>query len=358
MVKVEIQNHVWRGCATPEALMYVLLGDPTLKLIFPKHEIVVRSINNIQLDEDTTTVVAVKALSKISIVGEIIDINTRKKIDDFNVTVMLTLDEAPLDIIYQCEHGDSDKHRFKQKGATINKSAFSVVNGEFKSEFVIPGDISFSDENAILYLYAFSNDSIKFAKGATNKLKINDIDNTLVNDENGPDICIYIDSREYFSKGGVVSQTPLLLVDISDETGINATGLGIVHRIEAWIDDDPNPIDLTPKYISSMTNPNAGSISQYIYDLSSGRHKIKIRAWDVFNNYGIGETEFIIPEGGSEVFYASFGPNPILRSEVSDANLILRHNFIPPWMSRIILFECFGNTLFSVGDRTSVISVS
>lgn len=324
---------------TAEALMYVILGDPTLTLLYPNGNVSIDKINDIIIennDEEDSMVVDIKALSKIKINGTIRYSLSNEIIDNFNGTVILSLNEANIEV--ECITQNA-LHKFIDAGAILNKSAFPVINGNFEAEFVVSGDVTFSDNNAILYAYAFSNDETKYAKGVTKKLRINDIDTTLKNDNKGPIIDLFIDNKIYFKNGDTVSKNPLLLVELEDDTGLNVTGLGIGHKIEAWIDDNPNPFDLTNNFNSSLDNPRAGTISKYFYNLSVGKHIIKVRAWDVFNNYSENYVEFFIPENGF-IFDVYFGPNPLFKSEIMKANLIVRHNLVPP--INIIEFEIFN----------------
>src|SRR5690606_1292628 len=129
-----------------------------------------------------------------------------------------------------------------------------------------------------------------------------------------PEISIYLDGRS-FESGDMVTTNPLLLVDLFDESGINTTGLGIGHRIEAWIDDSPMAIDLTDKFTSSLSDSRRGTVEDILYGLTPGTHKIKIRAWDVFNNFSVEEVSFVIPEkSGGLVSDITNSPNPFSES--------------------------------------------
>ena len=324
-----------------EALMYVILGDPTLRLVFPNNNIKIEEVNNIELSEENKNLIELKALSKVKLKGTVRDITTNNILTDFNGRVILTLNEASIDVKYA---SPVSEHNFTKSGATLINSAFPVNNGEFIAEFVIPTDVTLSDNNAILYAYAFSEDK-RYAKGGTKKLCINAIDTTLVNDNKGPDIEIFFDSREYFKDGDVVSKTPLLLVDLKDETGLNVTGLGIGHKLEAWFDDSFIPIDLTNDFVSSLEEPASGTVLKYIYNLKPGKHRIKVRAWDVFNNFSEAFSNFVIPEDDGSLFLISFAPNPLSKKNLADANLIIRHNLVPPVSVEFDIFDALGNSL-------------
>ena len=87
-----------------------------------------------------------------------------------------------------------------------------------------------------------------------------------------------------------------LLVKLSDETGLNTTGTGIGHKLEGIINDDnDDPIDLTNYFIGDLdAGGKSGLIDYKFSNYSEGDYKIKIKAWDVFNNLSSSEEYLIL----------------------------------------------------------------
>ncbi len=82
----------------------------------------------------------------------------------------------------------------------------------------------------------------------------------------------------------MVSESPLLIVDFVDESGINTSGTAIGHRIEAWIDNSAQSVDLTEFYSGKVDNFQEGVVQYQLKELTPGLHSIEVRAWDVYNN--------------------------------------------------------------------------
>lgn len=311
---------------------FLLIGDPTMRFLYPDNTITIESINDIPLSDST---ISIKALANIKITARVDDIGGNLD-QTFNGSSYLTI----LD-------GDENKkvtddigavYYFTTQGAILNRSTYRVEAGRIEANFVIPKDISFSNNNARLFIYA-NSDNGRYASGSTNKIKVEDIETTSINDGKGPKIEIFFDTYN-FKSNDVVRRNPLLLVELWDDTGINSTGLGIGHRIEAWIDDSPNPIDLTSKFSSSIADPKAGSIQHFIYNLEPGLHRIKIRAWDVFNNPNTAEAYFRVPEDGDEkITDVLLYPNPMN----DDGIVEIFHNFAPPFEVEMKIFNESGS---------------
>lgn len=325
------------GSASNETYMYVLLGDPTLHLPFPDLSVDITEVNG-EIVEGKERI-EIEAMKEVTVKGNIVDKRTGNTETDFNGSVELMLNEPKETAKVVDEYNTT--FSFIKNGATLVRSSFKVENGEFEATFIVPADISFSEKNSLLYCYASDTVNNLFAQGGFDKLWISGISTSISNDMNGPNIIVKLDNH-YFVNGDMVSKEPLLLVDLWDETGLNTTGLGIGHRIEAFIDNETEPIDLTTYFISSLTDPKAGSITKQLYGLSAGYHTIRVRAWDIFNNYSDGTASFIIPtENEEQIFLASFVPNPVTYSELT--GISVEYNIAPPINATIGIFDILGN---------------
>ena len=320
---------------------FVLLGDPTMKLLLPEYEINITSINENQVS-DTSQIVHLKGLEKVEIKGDIINPQTKQIAENFNGNVWVTMYDGDVYVQAKDNYENSDIYRFQKIGAALNRTTVEVVNGKFTASFLIPQDISFSDSLGRIYAYAISDKNI-YAKGATRKFIIDGISTTDIVDKNPPEVEIYLDSRN-FKSGDVVSTNPLLIVDLYDESGINSTGLGIGHLTECWIDDSPNSMNLTNEIKNSFDKPNFSTIEVILNGLKAGVHTLKLRTWDVFNNFAVKEIAFTIPDSNAagvvknELIY----PNPF---NSIGATIRFNHNLAPPVYGKMIIYNLFGQVV-------------
>ncbi|MBL7973423.1 MAG: hypothetical protein JNJ85_00830, partial [Candidatus Kapabacteria bacterium] len=141
--------------------------------------------------------------------------------------------------------------------------------------------------------------------------KVSGVSNTTDVDFKGPDLSIFLDSRTFLPYD-VVRSNPLLIVDLTDETGINTTAIGVGHKIEAWFDDESNSTDLTDYFATSLTDSKKGTAIRQVFGFQPGLHKVKVRAWDIFNNYNEATTYFNVGQNDSIVVSSRITvfPNP------------------------------------------------
>jgi peptidase C25-like protein len=327
---------------------YFLLGDPLMKILIPEKIVKFHSINDEKCGVDGDTI-KLKALDHVYVDGAVYHEGTDAIDESFNGTIIVTMLDS--DVLVKITDTDSRKtiHNMLKQGGALNRSAYKVENGRFTADFIIPKDISFETSKGRLLGYAY-DESNNYAKGIDTSFVIDGINVTSIPDDKGPTIEINFDSRT-FESGDYVQRNPLLIVDLADENGINTTGLGVGHQISAWIDGSPETIDLTPKFETSLEDSRKGTVEKYLYDLKSGVHTIKIRAWDVYNNFSIAEASFRIAgdEEGIIIENIVSIPNPMLESTTIRFN----HNITPPFDLRIDIYTLMGHNIMTINETVT-----
>jgi hypothetical protein len=334
---------------------FFLIGDPTLTLLMPDYKVNIKKINTTEITSPNQKV-NLPALSKVTIEGQIDNPLTNQIDESYNGTIVVTLRDGDIamkiqDVYLNIQRGIIS---FDKLGGSLNRSSYKVENGRFTAEFIIPKDISFSDSLGRLFLYSASEDG-KFGSGSFHNIEISGFSNIDDRDTIPPQIDIYLDGRKFIS-GDVVTINPKLIVDLFDESGINTTGLGIGHKIEAWIDDSPFSIDLTDKFSSSLLDSRRGTVEDILFGLSPGEHKIRIRAWDVFNNFSVSEVTFVIPAGGDGGLLTNIYnyPNPFSES----TNIVFRHNALPPFELNVDIFTINGILIRNINNTLNTLHTS
>ncbi|MFP4529026.1 MAG: type IX secretion system sortase PorU [Candidatus Kapaibacterium sp.] len=316
---------------------FFLLGDPTMRLLIPENVIAIDSINGISV-ADSEEPLELKGLSEVVISGRVLDPMGNALDATFDGTALITMldGDEPISVV----DPKGDEFKYVKFGSALNRTSTTVADGRFTASFIIPKDISFSEAAGRLFAYAFTENG-RYAKGSCRNFVVNGVDPTSVSDDKGPEIEIFMDSRE-FRPGDVVREDPMLIVDLFDESGINSTGRGIGHKIEAWIDDAPTPIDLTDKFNLSLYDPRNGWVEEILFNIEPGIHTIKVRAWDVFNNYSTAETYFrVAPENSLSIANIDCYPNPFENA----TTVRFRHNIAPPLEVDLYIYNYLGEQI-------------
>jgi len=327
---------------------FLILGDPTMTLLIPDHQVRFTTINGADVSNDSNAV-NVSALGTVAVSGFVSRPGSDVADDTFNGNITVSLNDAARTVTVIDTDIYKSRNTFRRPGSALCRGSFKVENGRFTATFVVPKDISFSKELASLYGYAASADD-RFAMGSTNRVVVDGVTDVSDPETDGPDIKVYVDSRK-FVPGGIVRPNPVLIVDLADQTGINTTGVGIGHDITAQFNNSSSIEILTPTFTTSIENPRAGTAQKQIFGLGSGMHTVTVQAWDVFNNVSQHSTMFRIPGPGDAIVSEGLFnfPNPFS----SSTTIRFTHSSQRPFSATLLIYDLQGTLLL---DRPMTIS--
>ena len=269
----------------------VLLGDPALELNLPKFNVITTRITN---GTDDT----LKSLSKVTIEGEVHDLSN-SLMSNFNGFCQITVLDKPN--LNKLNYNDTKEPKisgdtFKTQQSRIFRGSTEVKNGKFSIQFIVPKDINYAIGRGKISYYAadVNQKPYRDAAGIDTAVWIGGANLSASADNDAPKVTLFMND-EKFAFGGMTNADPVLLVKLFDSSGINTTGAGIGHDITAILDNNLRlPINLNSYYRTEQGDYMNGRINYPFYKLKDGRHTIKVKAWDVYNNPGEGYTEFIV----------------------------------------------------------------
>lgn len=259
-----------------------LFCDPTLRLNEPVLFASIDSINGRLLN----STVQINALSEVKINGSVRD--NQNNTVNYNGEAIISVYDSDKLVEFK-----EMNYTVTMPGGLIYRGRTTVTNGKFQTEFVVPKDISYENKNGKIIAYIFNNfnDGI----GYTRDIVVGGTNPNAVNDGKGPEIKIYFDN-ENSENSYLVNPDFTLIVKLKDQTGINTTGTGIGHKLEGILNDDENnSIDFTNYFVGDLNSAGKSGIIRYRFtSMQPGEYKIKIKAWDVFNNFSYEESYFTV----------------------------------------------------------------
>jgi hypothetical protein len=262
---------------------FTLLGDPSMRIALPRYNVSTVKINNKTTD-------TVRALQRVTIEGTITD-EFGLVLKNFNGTLSPTVYDKPSTLRTLGQDQGSSARDFTVQRNILFKGAATVKNGEWKFSFVIPKDIDYSFGTGKISYYATDGDFD--AAGNFENIVIGGTDPSLAQDNLPPVVKVFMND-ETFQSGGTTNASPTLLVKLSDDTGINVTGISIGHDLAGTLDSSSNTILLNNFYEAVKDDPTKGVVRYPLSKLAVGLHKISVKAWDIANNSAEGSTEFIV----------------------------------------------------------------
>ncbi len=327
---------------------YFFLGDPTMRLQYPSGYASIDSVNGKSVDSATAdSPIAIRSLSTIAVSGSIRD--TADRVDPtFNGEMTLLVNDASrIQTIVNFYPGVN--WSYTATGSTIFRGENTVSNGRFHATFVVPKDVFFGDSTGRGRIVAFCSSASVDAEGYTGTVAFRGTDSTAGGDHNGPTMTIFMGNRS-FKEGDLVGPNPVLLVDLADSNGINTSASGIGHRIEAWLNNSSQSIDLTDAYTSKVDNYRQGTVEFQMTGLPTGKNTLRVRAWDSFNNSSMAETEFQVANDQNLVITDVMNyPNPFSSGVTY---FTFRQNQSTPLNVQIRIFTVAGRMIRSLESTT------
>ncbi len=262
---------------------FILLGDPSMKLAYPKQDIRIVASENSYAPGDT-----LKALNQIKLTGEIL--TDSKSVDEgFNGDLYATIfDKAST----KSTLGNrTPVMQYKSRDNAIFQGIVTVKNGTFEVNFVVPKNISYNFDKGKISLYAINKTNLNDANGADLEFVVGGSGKSTV-DNSPPKIKLYINDTT-FSNGGITGKDIIFLAKLEDENGINLSKQGFGQGIMATLDNDQK-FELNDYYLSEPDSYQAGWVTYPIKNLSIGNHTISLKAWDTHNNSSESTIEFLV----------------------------------------------------------------
>ncbi|MCS6823645.1 MAG: type IX secretion system sortase PorU [Cytophagaceae bacterium] len=267
---------------------YALLGDPSLTLAYPKHNVVITKINNQPVDAIPDTM---KALSKITIQGEIQN-SFGMHIPDFDGVVYLTLFDKPVFLTTFGTEG-TIPYSFKLQNNFFFDGSASIREGKFSISFIVPKDISYEYDFGKISAYAKHSRTFNDAAGYYSNIVVGGTNPDAPLDNTPPTIKLFMND-ETFVNGGLTASNALFIAKLSDEHGINISGAGIGHELAGYLDNSDTPIIMNEFYTSNLDDYQNGYVRYPLKNLSPGYHSMRFKAWDTYNNSNEAYIEFMV----------------------------------------------------------------
>jgi len=315
---------------------FSLLGDPSMRLLYPENEVVITKINNKSITKADT----LKALSKVILEGEIQQFGTQTKASYFNGIAQITVYDKIQNIQTLGQIENSGKFAYQQYQNILFKGRMKVQNGSFIGTFIVPKDINYQYGEGKIFAYAQTTDATSDAFGSSKPI-VGGASNENLTDNQPPKISLYLND-ETFVDNGETNDNPLFIAKLSDENGINIATDGLGHEMVLTLDDTAR-ISVNQYFINKLDDYKDGEIRYSLKDLSEGQHHLKLKVWDNYNNSTESALDFTVMIKQHTILTKVFCyPNPFTRT----TNFSFEHERAGDDLNIIIeIFDSYGRLI-------------
>lgn len=281
---------------------FSLLGDPSMKLRMPDH--------NVTFDEIKTTqgALSLTGLSEIKVSGQVERNGTLAT--DFSGELSFTLfDEETFNLT----RGDENSpFGYLDRPNTLFRGKTSVNKGQFDFQFMMPRNISTSAVTGKIQAYAYDKSGV-FANGSLLNGNVGGLNPNPSTDTTPPTIQLFLGDTTFIN-GGIVGPDTKLIAVLMDASGLNISANPSGHEIIATLDDEFEYV-LNDYYSTDRDRSDKGSIAFPLRGLKSGKHSLTLTASDTYNNRTSSQVEFVVTEGDQiEIEEFTNYPNPFVEN--------------------------------------------
>lgn len=343
------------GGNTDALSMFFVLGDPSMPLAVPQYKVVTDSINGKAADALNDTL---KALSQVVVKGRVVDASGQT-LTGFNGNIYTSLfDKKSMVRTLSNDPAESPATEFEVQKSILFKGNNTIKNGRFEANFMLPKDINYAYGNGKFSYYARGEEAD--AAGYFDAFVVGGNSGISYDDKEGPQIDVYLNDDNFVNQG-LTNSDPVLIVKLKDEYGINTTGNGIGHDLVAILDGNNDAqIVLNDFFEAVQDSSNQGQVRYQMRNLSTGKHVIKVRAWDIFNNVSERDLEFEVANDAElSLEHVLNYPNPF----TTHTSFFFEHNHPGENLDVLIqiftisgkLIKTISTNIFSEGSRSTPI---
>ena len=297
-------------------LGFCLIGDPAVKMSYPEFGMKVTTVNGQSVDGNS---ISFKALEKITVEGEVLDASGQL-VTDFTGIVNPTVKDSKVTVtcLKNSNKDDSPAFTFTDYPNTIFIGNDSVRNGKFSFTFTVPKDISYSNLQGKMNLYAVDTESGNEAQGNFDNFIVGGTSDTAETDTIGPEIrALYLNDTT-FVDGGQVNTTPYFVAELWDKSGVNITGSSVGHDMMLVIDESTVlSYNLNSYYELLPGEDGTGIVKFPIPALEPGKHTAEFWVWDILNNSTVRTFTFEVVEGLKPFLFDVIATPGIAREQVT-----------------------------------------
>ena len=269
-------------------MAFILLGDPAIKVLYPKPLFNITTINGVNISA-TDTPIELSPMQQVTVEADVLQAGSTQVNTTFNGDATLS--------VYDCEkllkHGS-----YSSSYTTISGDIYfprdllvevqgRVENGHFVGTAVIPRYIKAKqDEQLAIHVYAHQDNSTNMVNGMTTKVVAKTYDEQVaVQDDAAPIIeLMYLNEQATFEQGGTVPENSILHVTATDDVAFNNQSMGVGCTATLRLDNGATNYTNIKNFVSISDGGKMLQLDFPVNGLTPGQHSLTFNVQDVAGN--------------------------------------------------------------------------
>lgn len=268
-------------------LMFVLLGDPALKINYPKPKFIIKKING----RDANANISTRAMQEVTIEAIVCSTDSSTVDTSFNGTATLSI----YDLLQKETEENGRPIYFTQR--LLTQVEGRVNNGVFTSTALIPRYIISTGSPGLVKVYAHRDNSDEMVNGSFNKLLLYPYAEGAaqnITDTIAPTILsFYLDNEQDFAQRDAVGNKCTIHVAATDDHAFNNQKLNIGNGMTLKLDEGKSTFPNVNNY-SIVSNGGKRLDVSYPVNIPDGEHSLQFSVYDAAGNCTTQSITFMI----------------------------------------------------------------
>lgn len=278
-------------------LNYLLLGDPAIKINYPKGLFNVTKLNTTTLNASNT--VTVRPLQKLTIEAKVMREDDPSQVNTaFNGDATISIYDIKRSFMTVEGTGDyeGETHTVYYPQELITRVTGRVVSGVFTGSVVIPRYQRAKNAKCTISVYAHEDGTDQMVNGKTDQLIIGTYTGTnIVQDSQSPIIeQMYLNDAESFATNFQTGSDAMLYLRATDDMGFNIQQQAMGQGMTLRLDSGKKTYNLVKNHATLSDEGRTLDIAMPLNGLTAGRHTLDFTVADVCGNRTSHSISFVV----------------------------------------------------------------
>ena len=283
------------GTATnSNKLTFMLMGDPAIKVNYPKPFFKITKVNGNDVTGGET--VEGNLMQHITIEAQVMNADGSAVNTGFNGDATASL-YGPERYFRSIKQGSTTRDIYypREKYAQVKGR---VENGVFTASMIVPQSVTIEDGECIIRVYAHEDNTTEMVNGLYANLTLAPADPaTAVVDNEAPVIdAIFFNDNQDFAYGDIIPANSILHITASDDVAINVQRGAVAGAMSLSVDNG----DFATPYAYDYANVTNGgrdmTLSMPLNGLPKGKHTLTFTVFDIDGKMASKTVAFIVGE--------------------------------------------------------------
>ncbi len=278
-------------------MSFLLLGDPAMKVNYPKPFFKITKING--TDVNPSSPIVSGAMQEVAVEAKVYNPDGTTVNTSFNGDATLSIYDYKLKettLTVRVNRVDVTRDIFFPQNLLAKESG-RVVNGVFNATAVIPRYILSTGNYGMVKVYAHQDDSENMVNGSFDLLRLdyyNENNPHTVHDNMPPVIdAIYFNDEQSFTNGALIPAESTLHIRATDDHSFNNQSVSLGNTMSLLLDGGKTTYPFIQNH-TAITNDGKDLSIEFPMQLQEGKHTLQYTVYDAAGNKTTETISFLV----------------------------------------------------------------